>query len=171
MLAAVFVLASCNNDVEYERLNLESDCLLVQIAPAGALSDDDDSAGDDDDSAGDDDDSVAQTGAEIPLVARPGLFADAVLGTAFVSPSSGPAGTRFLLTVVMVDNRAETGNPTEVVDRVAVRVDNLALVVDEFDMEPSPADESRWTLILAAGGVAESTSREDSLCIGVYAEI
>ena len=172
MLAALFVLGSCNTDPEYEQLNLESDCLFVEIAPEGALSDDDDdSAGDDDDSAGDDDDSGGQSSSEISLFARPGLFADGLLGTAFVSPGGGPAGTHFLITVVLVDNGEESGNPTEVVDRVSVSVDNGALSIHEFPMEPSPADESRWTLTLAAGGDAESTIREDSLCIGVYAEI
>jgi len=171
MLAALVVLGSCNSDPEYEQLNEDSDCLLVEIAPEGGLSDDDDSAGDDDDSAGDDDDSGGQSSSEISLFARPGLFADGLLGTAFVSPGGGPAGTHFLITVVLVDNGEESGNPTEVVDRVSVSVDNGALSIREFDMEPSPADESRWTITLGAGGDAESTIREASLCIGVYAEI
>ena len=169
LLAALIVFASCNNDPEYEQLNLETDCLEVVIAPEGEAGDDDDSAGDDDDSAADEEPGLSI--AEIELVARPGVFQDDVtLGTASVTPSAGPAGTRFLLTAVVEDNQAETGNPIEVVDRVTVKVDNGALTVGEFDMEASPGDESRWTLILAAGG-PESASREDSLCIAVYAEI
>jgi hypothetical protein len=170
LFVALCVACSCNTDTEYELLNLESDCLQVQIAPEGTTGDDDDSAGDDDDSAGDDDDSQA-SGAQITLVARPGWFADDVLGTAYVTPSSGPAGTRFLITVVLVDNGQEVGNPTEVVDLVAVKVDNGDLVVDEFPMALSPADPSRWTLELGAGGAPDTASREDSLCIAVSAEI
>ncbi len=162
------LLASCNQDPEYEQLNLESDCFDVEIAPEGSVGDDDDSAGDDDDSAAED---AGAEDLELSLVARPGLFADDSLGTAYLSPASGPAGTRFFFTVVVADNGLESGNPTSIVDRVAVKVDNGALTVNEFDMEPSPADESRWTLTIAAGGDPVTASREDRLCIAVYAEI
>jgi hypothetical protein len=176
-------VASCNTDPEYDRLNLETDCFDVQVAPESAVGDDDDddsadddddSAGDDDDSAGDDDDSTTEpepSGLEMPLIARPGLFGDDLLGTAWVTPASGPAGTHFLITVVLEDNGLETGNPTGAVDRITVVVDNGSLTATEFDMEPSPADESRWTLTMAAGGDPETTLREDRLCLAVYAEI
>jgi hypothetical protein len=177
LCVVICVAVSCNREPEYELLNSDTDCLQVQIEPDGATADDDDSAGDDDDSAGDDDDSAGDdddsqgSGAQITLMARPGWFANDVLGTAFVTPSSGPAGTRFLITVVLADNGAETGNPTEVVDLVAVRLDNGDLAVDEFPLELSPADPSRWTIELGAGGEPATASREDSLCIAVSAEI
>ncbi len=179
-VAVLSLLASaCDNEAEWERLNLETDCFVVEVSPeAGddddSAGDDDDSAGDDDDSAGDDDDSVAANdgaGQEILLVARPGLFADDLLGNAWLSPASGPAGTRFLVTVVLANNGQETGNPVDAVDRISVLAENGDLTATEFDMEASPADESRWTLTIAAGGDPESTVREDRLCLAVYAEI
>ena len=174
-LLLALCLASCNTDAEYDRLNLETDCFDVQVAPETAGDDDDDdSAADDDDSAGDDEDSTAEpesSGLEMPLTARPGLFGDDRLGTAWVTPASGPAGTHFLITVVLEDNGLETGNPTGAVDRIAVLVDNGSLTASEFDMDPSPADESRWTMTLGAGGDPETALREDSVCLAVYAEI
>jgi len=167
MSLCLCMVASCNQDPEYEQLNLETDCFDVVIAPEGSV-------GDDDDSSGDDDDSAAVNGVddlELSLVARPGLFADDDLGTAYMTPAFGPAGTRFFMTVVLADNGLEAGNPIAIVDRVSVKVDNGALTVDEFDMEASPADESRWTLTIAAGGDPATASRDDRLCIAVYAEI
>ena len=192
-IALVLLLAvsfsACNIDPEFERLNLDTDCFEVQVAPEGASSDDDDSAGDDDDSAGDDDDSAGDDDdsagddddsdaadssvdeQQILLTARPGLFEDNILGNAWVTPASGPAGTHFLITVVLQDNGLESGNPTDAVDRITVLVDNGSLTAIEFDLEPSPADESRWTVTMAAGGDPETAARDDRLCLAVYAEI
>jgi hypothetical protein len=179
VLLLALCLASCNTDPEFEQVNLETDCFDVQVAPDGAVGDDDDSAGDDDDSAGDDDDSAEDDSAEddsadglqISLIARPGLFNDDLLGDAWLTPSSGPAGTRFLITVVLVDNGLEVGNPIVTADMITVLVDNGSLTATEFEMEPSPADERRWTLTMAAGGDPATATREDRLCLAVYSQI
>ncbi len=167
VLLLALCLASCNTDPEFEQVNLETDCFDVQVAPDDAVGDDDDSAGDDDDSAEDD----SADGLQIQLVARPGLFDDDLLGNAWITPSSGPAATRFLITAVLEDNGLEIGNPTTTTDRITVLVDNGSLTATEFEMEPSPADESRWTLTMAAGGDPATTTREDRLCLAVYSEI
>ncbi len=167
VLLLALCMASCNTDPEFDRLNLETDCFDVRVEPEGTAGDDDDSAGDDDDSAEDE----QSDGLQILLTARPGLFDDNLLGTAWLTPPSGPAGTHFLVTVVLEDNGLESGNPTDAVDRITVLVDNGSLTAGEFDMEPSPADESRWTLTVGAGGDPEVTVREDRLCLAVYAQI
>ncbi len=137
----------------------ETDCFTVSVAPDG---DDDDSAGDDDDSASPDDFS------QIELRSAPGLFDLDVLGIATMTPNGGPAGTRFLVSVALVDTGSEQGNPTTAVDRVTVIVDNGDIDLSELELEPSPVDERLWTTTLVPGGEPDTTTREDQLCLALY---
>ena len=137
-----------------------TDCFSVTVTPSAG--DDDDSAGDDDDSAAADDETV------IELRSAPGLFDLAVLGTATLSPASGPAGTEFLIRVALVDTGGEQGNPTTAVDRATIVVDNGDISLNELELEPSPVDERLWTITLVAGGDPDSTTRQDELCVGLY---
>jgi hypothetical protein len=138
----------------------ETDCFSVTVTP---------SVGDDDDSAaGDDDDSAAANETVIDLRSAPGLFDLSVLGTATLSPASGPAGTEFLIRVALVDTGAEQGNPTTAVDRATVVVDNGDISLNELELEPSPVDERLWTITLVAGGDPDTTTRQDQLCVGLY---
>jgi hypothetical protein len=175
------VLAGCPTTEEYEQLNEAGECFEVVISPDEAGDDDDsgmdddDSAMDDDDSAGDDDDLVADDDDavdmdEIDLHARAGWFDIDVIGAATLSPSRGPAGTRFELVVVLEDTGTEESNPVEVVTRATVLVDNGAVSINEFDLRESPADERRWSLVVEAGGT-EETRRTDLLCVALYTEI
>lgn len=172
LIAALsLALPACEAEVTYDRLNAEDDCFSVVLAPAG---DDDDSTADDDDSAADDDDSAAADDldmATIDLTAVPGFFDRDVIGSASISPTSGPAQTHFDLAVVLTDTRTATGNPVDVVDRVTVLVNNGDLDLSELDLDPSPADEARWAMELGTGGDPELTRRTDRLCVALYSEV
>jgi len=165
LLLLPLLLASCTNEVTYERLNLDEDCLTVILAPEG----------DDDDSAGDDDDSAIEGSADqqtIDLRSQPGFFDRDVIGAATVTPTRGPAvDTRFFLSVVMTDTGMATGNPVDATDRVSVIVDNGSVSLTEFDLDRSPADPARWAMELGTGGDAAVTERTDLLCVALYAEI
>ncbi|MCO4768931.1 MAG: hypothetical protein KDA24_02805 [Deltaproteobacteria bacterium] len=153
-------LVGCPSSSEWSLINAaDTDCFPISVSPAG---DDDDSAGDDDDSAGDDDTTV------IELHSAPGLFALDVIGTAELTPPSGPAGTRFVLTVELVDTGSNQGNPTTAVGRATVTVDNGDLDLNELEMEPSPVDERFWTITVVAGGDPETTTRQDDICVSLY---
>ncbi len=174
LLGAVLLLAlSCQPEIEYEQVNQDSDCLTVRIEPP-VFQDDDDSTGDDDDSAGDDDDSAsgseeaAEDIATINLLSRAGVFATELIGSATVSPTIGPAGTRFTVVVVLDDTGTTDGNPVEVITRATLKVDNGDIIVNEFDMSESPADESRWGITVEAGGDRSTTIRDDLLCVALY---
>ena len=158
---ALLLLAGCPSQSEYALVNQQaSDCFSVSVTP--------DSDGDDDDSAGDDDDS-ADPGETIELDSIPGVFSMDVVGTARISQTSGPAGTEFFVTVALIDTGADTGNPTTVVERVTLLVDNGDIALNELELDPSPADERNWTITVVAGGDPDTTERTDSLCVGLYA--
>ncbi len=151
------------NAAQYELISTEdSDCISVMVAPASG--DDDDSAGDDDDSAVTADETV------IELHPLPGIFELDVLGTATMTPASGPAGTQFNISVVLEDTGSSQGNPATAVGRVTLVVDNGSLALDVLEMDPSPVDERLWTITVVAGGDPETTTREDRLCVGLYTE-
>ncbi len=175
LAGGLLVAASgCPDEDPWERLNDEGDCFTVVVSP-DAGGDDDDSAGDDDDSAGDDDDSAAEPEDEpdvgtIDLHARAGFFDIETIGEATITPTAGPAGTRFDLTAILADTGTEEGNPVDVVTRVTVQVDNGSITVNEFDFREVPGSERRWTIEVQAGGTPE-TRRTDSLCLALYAEI
>lgn len=153
-------LAGCPNAEGWTLISAaDTDCFTVNVAPEG---DDDDSAGDDDDSASADDFS------QIELRSAPGLFDLDVLGTATMTPTGGPAGTRFLISVALVDTGSEQGNPTTAVDRATVIVDNGDIDLSELELEPSPVDERLWTTTLVPGGDPDATTREDQLCLALY---
>jgi hypothetical protein len=171
LFALTLLLAACNQEVEYERLNVDDDCLTVILSPDEAGDDDDSAAGDDDDSAaGDDDDaSDVQT---IELHGQPGFFDRDVIGTASITPTRGPAvTTRFFLSVALTDTGNATGNPVEATDRATVIVDNGSVSLAEFDLDASPADPARWAIELGSGGDPDVTRRTDLLCVALYAEI
>mgnify|MGYP007047098999 CR=1 FL=1 len=163
LVLLTLTLLGCEEEITYDRLNVEDDCLSVVLSPDG---DDDDSAGDDDDSA------VADDGVEtIDLHAVPGFFDRDVIGTASVTPSRGPAvETVFSLSIVLVDTRTQSGNPVDVVDRATLMVDNGEVTLNEFDLDESPADDARWVIQLGTGGDAMLTRRTDSLCVALYSE-
>jgi len=165
-LLLVGPLLGCPSEDPYEGLNGDEYCLAVVVSP--------DAVGDDDDSAVDDDDSASpQEGTDsltIDLHGATGFFDIDVIGTATVTPSSGPAGTRFDLVVVLEDTGTDQGNPTDATDRVTVLVDNGSITLNEFELRESPADERRWSTELQAGG-DEGTRRTDELCIALYTEI
>ncbi|MCP4867736.1 MAG: hypothetical protein GY898_03350 [Proteobacteria bacterium] len=179
LLVLAGALLGCPSTDPYERLNESDDCFSVVVSP-DAVGDDDDSSGDDDDSSGDDDDSALPTDDDddddesdvgiIDVHARDGLFDIEVIATAEISPTSGPAGTRFDVVVVLEDTGTDQGNPTDVTHRVTLIVDNGSVTLNEFDLEESPADERRWTIEVEAGG-NEETRRTDSLCVALYTEI
>ena len=172
LILAVALLVGCPSTDPYERLNEVDDCFSVIVSP-DEVGDDDDSAGDDDDSAiptDDDDDAAEPTVGTIDVHARDGLFDIEVIATAEITPTSGPAGTRFDIVVVLEDTGTDQGNPTDVTDRVTLIVDNGSVTLNEFDLEESPADERRWTIEVEAGGT-EETRRTDSLCVALYTEI
>jgi len=161
-LALLLLVVGCPTSAEYELVSEETtDCLTVNVAPDG---DDDDSAGDDDDSAASADEVV------IELHPLPGIFELDVLGTATMTPASGPSGTEFNISVVLEDTGASQGNPTTSVDRVTLVADNGSLALDVLEMDPSPVDERLWTITVVAGGDPETTTREDRLCVGLYTE-
>ena len=161
---SLLVLPACETEVTYDRLNGPDDCLTAVLSPDG---DDDDSASDDDDSATEGD----TDSATIDLTAVPGFFDRDVIGSASLSPTRGPAQTRFDLSVVLTDTRTATGNPVDVVDRVTVLVNNGDLDLSELDLDPSPADEARWAMELGTGGDPELTRRTDRLCVALYSEV
>ena len=106
----------------------------------------------------------------LELRARDGLFDIEVIGSAEITPSTGPAGTRFDVVVVLLDTGTDQGNPVDVTDRVTLVVDNGEVTLNEFDLEESPADERRWTIEVEAGGT-DDARRTDSLCVALYTEI
>ena len=170
LFVATAVLNGCPSTEPWDRLNMEDDCLEVVVSP----DDDDDDSADDDDSSVDDDDSSSPEqqidSLTIDLHGGTGFFDIEVIGTATVTPTRGPAGTRFDLIVVLQDTGTDQGNPVDVTDRVTVEVDNGSITLDEFDLRESPADERRWSTELEAGGT-EQTRRTDGLCIALYTEI
>jgi hypothetical protein len=179
-VAAALFPCGCKKKADYERLNAQGECLEIDILPADELLGDDDSASlDDDDAAGDDDDSAAgaDDGCEegyacIELHGRPSFFNVDVIGRASVTPTQGPARTRFEVGVELVDTGEETGNPVDVVDRVTVQVDNGSVVINEFDLAESPADYRLWGETLGTGGDPATTRRiDDKLCVILYAEV
>jgi hypothetical protein len=183
LIVSAMLLGGCPSADSYDRINQSADCFSVVISPdeqgddddSGLVDDDDSGPGDDDDSAlptdddDDDDDDDEDTGT-IELNARSGLFDIAVIGSAEITPTSGPAGTRFDIVVVLLDTGTDQGNPVDVTDRVTLLVDNGSVTLNEFDLEESPADERRWTIEVEAGGTA-ATRRTDSLCVALYTEI
>lgn len=166
LLLPALLLAACETEATYDRLNDESDCFDIVLSP--------DAADDDDSAAGDDDDSAAEVPvadtATIDLTAVPGFFDRDVIGSASMTPTRGPAQTRFNLAVVLTDTRTDTGNPVDVVDRVTILVNNGDLDLKELDLDGSPADEARWALELGTGGDPELTRRTDRLCVALYSE-
>ena len=197
LLTLLLLSVGCPSDDEFTQLNQDGDCVRVTIEPVSAgddddAVDDDDSAGDDDDSAGDDDDSAGDdddaTGDDddsaepedvstADLVPLPGFFGLDVIGTASVTPPSGPAGTAldFTIEAVLIDTGEASGNPKDAVDRAVVRVNNGAvegtsndITLDEWEMEKSPADARRWRLTLRAGGDSDATRRTDELCVVLF---
>jgi len=165
LLPVCILTAGCPNEPEFEQVNVEDDCLLVVVSP--------DTDGDD----ADFDPWLVKTPqleeglSDIDLTSRPGVFSEDIIGSAAITPDAGPAGTRFFLAVELNDTGESQGNPTAVVDRVTVKVDNGSLSLHEFDLDPSPADESNWTITLAAGGDPDTSSRNDSLCVALYASV
>lgn len=158
-LLGIGLMGCPSGQTEYELVSNETtDCLTVDVAPAG----------DDDDSAGDDDDSAAADETVIDLTPLPGIFDLDVLGTASLSPASGPAGTEFNVSVVLVDTGASQGNPTTAVDRVTLVANNGSVALNTMDFDASPVDERLWTITVVAGGDSASTTREDRLCVGLY---
>ncbi len=174
LLAALLLLSACPTDQDHDQLNEAGECFEVVVSPDEAddddSGDDDDSSGDDDDSGVDDDDDVEIDVAELLLHARAGFFDIDVIGTATLSPTSGPAGTVFTVVVVLEDTGTDQGNPVDVVDRVTVQVDNGDVTLNEFDLEESPADERRWSARFAAGGI-DATRRTIEVCVALYTEI
>ena len=161
-LALQMLAVGCPTAAEYELVSAETtDCLTVTVEPDG----------DDDDSAGDDDDSAAQAD-EVVIDLHPlaGIFELEVLGTATMTPASGPSGTEFNVSVVLEDTGASQGNPTTAIDRVTLVADNGNLALDVLEMDPSPVDERLYTITVVAGGDPENTTREDRLCVGLYTE-
>lgn len=160
-VVGALLFAGCPGGDEWSLIsNADTDCFSVQVLP---------DAGDDDDSAGDDDDSAsAEDSRTIDLYSAPGLFDLDVIGEAEISPTEGPAGTRFVISVALVDTGSTQGNPTTSVDRATVRVDNGDLDLNELEMEPSPVDERLWTITLVAGGDPNTTTRNDSICVALY---
>ncbi|MBN94055.1 MAG: hypothetical protein CL928_08275 [Deltaproteobacteria bacterium] len=170
LLVPIFLVGTgCPEDPEFEQLNVEDDCLVVIVSPdaeAAAAVDDPWSV-----KSPQADDGQSGDLASIQLTSRPGVFSEEEIGTASVTPSTGPAGTRFALAVELNDTGEEQGNPMAVIDRVTVKVDNGSLTLHEFELDPSPADERNWTITLAAGGDPESSTRNDSLCVALYASV
>lgn len=169
MTLFALLLAGCPSGDEWSLISMaDTDCFTVSVSPSAG--DDDDSAADDDDSDGDDDDSASadEDVLTIDLHSAPGLFSEDVIGSAEMSPSSGPAGTEFVIRVALIDTGGTQGNPTTAVGRATVTVDNGDIELNELEMEPSPVDERLWTITLVAGGDPEQTRREDSLCVGLY---
>ncbi len=176
LIAMLTLLAACPSTDTHEQLNEEGDCFSVVVSPDFVAGDDDDSAGDDDDSGAsddddDDDDDAAEDVEVIDVHARDGFFDIEVIATAEISPTGGPAGTRFDVVVVLEDTGTDQGNPVDATDRVTVQVDNGSVTLNEFDLEESPADERRWTIEIEAGGEPETTRRTDSICVALYSEI
>ena len=163
-VVAALLLAGCPGGDDWSLIsNADTDCFSVQVLPdAPSVGDDDDSAGDDDDSAS------AGDSLTIDIHSSPGLFDLDVIGEAEISPTEGPAGTRFVISVALVDTGSTQGNPTTSVDRATVRVDNGDLDLNELEMEPSPVDERLWTITLVAGGDPDTTTRNDSICVALY---
>jgi hypothetical protein len=124
-----------------------------------------------------DDDDAEPGPSSTDLIPLPGFFGLDVIGTASVTPASGPAGTTldFTVEVVLVDTGETDGNPKDAVDRAVVRVNNGGvegtsndITLDEWEMEKSPADARRWRLTLRAGGVVDTTRRTDELCVVLF---
>jgi len=157
-LLLLLVLGACKQGDGYALISAaDTDCFSITVSP-----------GDDDDSAGDDDDSAGVDELAIELHPAPGVFDLAVIGDAVMSPSAGPAETRFFISIRLVDTGTVQGNPTTSVDRATITVDNGEIDLNELEMEPSPVDERLWTITLVAGGDPETTTRTDSLCVGLY---
>ena len=180
LLPALVLLTGCPTDDTWDQLNESGECFEVVVSP-DAVADDDDSAVDDDDSAVDDDDSAVDDDddsapddfepdiAELLLHSRAGFFDIDVIGTATLGPTSGPAGTDFTIVIVLEDTGTDQGNPTDVVTRATIQVDNGAVTLNEFDLSESPADERRWSGVFRAGGTAD-TRRTDEVCVALYTE-
>ena len=168
LLLTLLMGSGCPQEEEFEQLNRDDDCFVVEIGPDLGGSEEPPPFPGFKEVPSEDDESE-ESGSSIDLIALPGIFSTDVVGSASMSPAEGPAGTRFFMSVVLDDNGEAQDNPTAAVDRVTVKADNGPINLDEFEMDPSPADESRWTLTLSAGGDSETSTRRDSLCVALYA--
>lgn len=156
-LAVVLAGAACDQQVTYEQLNEETDCLPVRIEPADA--------GDDDSAAGDDE------AGTIALHAAPGYFSIDEIGRATVTPVVAPAQSVFTVSVTLMDTGEETGNPVDLITRATVRVNNGSIDLDELEMDEVPGGlETDFRLELGTGGEPATTTRDDELCVALYRE-
>ncbi len=84
-----------------------------------------------------------------------------VVGSATVTPGGGPVGTEHTLLVVVED---EWENDVE---RVTVRTESGDRGADEYELEPDPADEGYYGLVIVSVG-EEGEQRSDELTFRLW---